>query len=216
MLIVSSLVANAQRDVTKFLGIPVDGTKASMVAKLKAKGFKSSSYGDGLQGEFNGVAVNVFIATNNNKVCRIMVADENLVDEAAIKIRFNSLCDQFENNAKYVSLHEYKLSEEEDISFEMSVKSKRYDAIYYQKVEDMDSVTVAQEMSKRIKSKYSDEQINNPTEEIAQDIRNIAIDYGAEILLKKAVWFTISELNGRYYISMYYDNEYNRANGEEL
>lgn len=34
--------------------------------------------------------------------------------------------------------------------------------------------------------------------------------------LKRSVWFKISEFNGRYYISMYYDNEYNRANGEDL
>ena len=34
-----SAVAFAQKDVTKFLGIPVDGTKTQMIQKLKAKGF---------------------------------------------------------------------------------------------------------------------------------------------------------------------------------
>ena len=41
-----------QKDVTSFLGIPVDGTD-----------------------------VRVYIATNNNKVCRIMLCDENYQNE---------------------------------------------------------------------------------------------------------------------------------------
>lgn len=32
------------RVVTRFLGIPVDGTKAEMIQKLKAKGFTSNAY----------------------------------------------------------------------------------------------------------------------------------------------------------------------------
>lgn len=42
--VVMALVVNAQTEVTKFLGIPVDGTKAEMVQKIKAKGFETSSY----------------------------------------------------------------------------------------------------------------------------------------------------------------------------
>lgn len=37
-----------------------------------------------------------------------------------------------------------------------------------------------------------------------------------DISLKKPVWFMISNAFGKYYISMFYDNEYNRANGEDL
>lgn len=58
--VVMALVVNAQTDVTKFLGIPVDGTKAEMVQKIKAKGFETSSYNrDILEGEFNGKDVEV-------------------------------------------------------------------------------------------------------------------------------------------------------------
>ena len=50
-----TLCANAQRDVTKFLGIPVDGSKSEMIQKLKAKGFKSASHDKNiLEGTFNG------------------------------------------------------------------------------------------------------------------------------------------------------------------
>lgn len=33
---------------------------------------------------------------------------------------------------------------------------------------------------------------------------------------KRAVWFTIMEFYGEYYIGIYYDNVYNQANGEDL
>ena len=35
-------------------------------------------------------------------------------------------------------------------------------------------------------------------------------------ILNRPVWFTIIQGSGRYYISLYYDNEYNMANGEDL
>lgn len=40
MFLMLGVYAFAQKDVTQFLGIPVDGTKTEMVQKLKAKGFK--------------------------------------------------------------------------------------------------------------------------------------------------------------------------------
>ena len=98
-----TMTASAQNDVTKFLGIPVDGTKSEMIRKLKAKGFTSSSFDkDILVGEFNGYSVSIHIITNNNKVSRIMVADQNSISETDIKIRFNNLCNQFLNNKNYI------------------------------------------------------------------------------------------------------------------
>lgn len=44
MLFVFSTALYAQKDVTKFLGIPVDGTKTAMIQKLKAKGFTPSTW----------------------------------------------------------------------------------------------------------------------------------------------------------------------------
>ena len=58
----------AQQDVTTFLGIPVDGTKPEMIAKLKEKGFVYSRHSDVLRGEFNGEDVEIHIVTDNNKV----------------------------------------------------------------------------------------------------------------------------------------------------
>lgn len=172
-LLMLSVTLYAQKEVTKFLGIPVDGSKASMIQKLKDKGFVYYSSADCLEGTFNGQRVNVFVATNNNKVCRIMVCDKNTCDEGQIKIRYNTLCRQFANNQKYTIISAEELSESEKISYEMTVNNKQYEAAFAQLPADDD-------------------------------------------LEKRFVWFKISELYGKYYISIFYDNEFNRAHGEDL
>ena len=133
VLLVLSVAVFAQTEVTKFLGIPVDGTKSAMIEKLKAKGFQYNAVGDYLTGEFNGQDVVLGVITNNNKVYRIMVADENEVSEGDIKIRFNTLVSQFERNKKYVAASsEQALSEDENIRHGMLGDNKRYNAIFFQ------------------------------------------------------------------------------------
>ena len=163
-----SMATMAQKDVTKFLGIPVDGNKSEMVRKLKSKGFTQNPYADGvLTGKFNGMDVNVHIATNNDKVCRIMVCDANTMDETSIRIRFNVLCEQFKNNSKYCSFSEEdpKLKEDENISYEMTVHKKRYEAVFYQ-LPDTTAANYNEEIQSLVYSKYTKEQLENPSEEI--------------------------------------------------
>lgn len=209
-----------QKDVTSFLGIPVDGTVLSMKQKLVSKGFVPKKVGTNefLEGEFNGTDVRVYIATNNNKVYRIMVADNNTVDEAQIKIRFNNLVSQFENNKRYISLGKYTLSDEEDISYEMTVHNKNYDA-YFCQVPDMekaDTLALQEKIRNELLSKYTEAELKNPSEEITKEFANTAIKIGAEWMFMKPVWFKIVRVNGEYFICMFYDNEYNRSHGEDL
>ena len=210
---------NAQNDVTKFLGIPIDGSKVEFIKNLKLKGFSNSLTDKQiLVGEFNGTLVNINIATTNNRVSRVMVSDANTVDEASIKIRFNKLCQQFQNNDKYLKLTDdnYEISEQEDISYEMTVKNKFFDALYYQKTE-IDKSEIAKKVKTSLLSKYTNEQIENPTEEINKEIEQKVFSVLIDKITKKAVWFRIYQLgDDQYYISIYYDNEYNRANGENL
>ena len=214
---VSSVATFAQRDVTTFLGIPVDGYKSDMIQALKSKGFVSSSYDKNiLQGEFNGTNVSIHVATNNNKVYRLMLCDENTTDELAIRLRFNKLCNQFVANGRYVTFGEYKIPEDEDISYQMSVHKKRYEAIFYQAPNITDTLALQNNVKAMLLTKYTEEQIANPTEEIQKDMMSIALDYSMKLVAMKPVWFMISEYGGKYYITMYYDNEYNRANGEDL
>lgn len=219
MMLMFVISVHAQNDVTKFLGIPVDGFKPDMIRALKAKGFTSSIYDkDILEGEFNGTRVRVYVVTNNNKVCRIMVCDENTVGETDIKIRFNRLCEQFENNKNYIQVRDdsQKIPDDEKLSYEISVNDKRYEAIYYQSPNPTDTLAFQNEMKTSALAKYTEEQIANPTSEIKKDIAKMAVDWAIQRISKKPVWFMISENYGKYYITMFYDNEYNRANGEDL
>lgn len=171
-------------NVTKFLGIPVDGTKEAMIQKLKLKGFAYDSNNDALTGEFNGRDVQVYVMTNNKKVWRIAVADAvPSSNSAKIKTRFNILCSQFEKNKKYVGLDDYRIPEDEDITYNMIVKDKEYQAAYFQ---------------------YN---------------QNDSTDAGdKDALFKRIVWFTIIKgvVPDTFSIMMYYDNEYNHADGEDL
>jgi len=188
MTLLLSIVSFAQNDdVTLFLGIPVDGTKSAMIQKLKAKGFTYDATLDMLEGEFNGQPVFLSVVTENNKVYRICIFDKNETTESQIKIRFNTLCRQFEKNGKYLPMNDHQeIGESEDISYEMLVHKKDYQAGFYQ-----------------VGSNGAASYYNKSLEEIEQ-------------LSNKVVWFTISERYGKYFIIMYYDNYWNQANGEDL
>ena len=212
----------SQNDVTKFLGIPVDGGKEEFVKQLCSKGFsliqggENLLYGsDVLQGSFNGAEVYVVVITNKDKVCRIMVSDISQLDERSIKIRFNKLCQQFENNQKYIALDNYKIPDSENLSYEMQVNKKRYEAAFQQKaIDDPNSPIVIENIKSLIEKTYSPDKCQNLSDD---EWREIIIKYLVNASSKKSVWFMISEGSyGKYFITMFYDNEYNRANGEDL
>ena len=220
IMAIMAISMSAQNDVTTFLGIPVDGFKSEMKQKLVSKGFVPKKVGTNefLEGEFNGTDVHVYIVTNNNKVYRIMLCDANTQNEANIKIRFNKLVSQFENNKRYTSLDKYTLSDEENISYEMTVNKKNYDALFYQvpNMEKVDTLALQKKVRNELLSKYTEAELKNPSEEITKEIQNTAIKIGMEMMFMKPVWFRICESYGEYYITMFYDNEYNHANGEDL
>ena len=220
VLLVASVTLFAQSDVTKFLGIPVDGFKPDMIRKLKEKGFVSTAYDkDVLEGEFNGRDVNISVVTNNNKVYRIVVRDANSSSETSIKIRFNNLCQQFANNSKYTtsfltSVDDYIIPEDEDISYEMAVNNKRYQASFYQKPDSIAQQKNLENYRNSLLEKYTEEELSDST--TVNKFLLETMSYAWDILAKKSVWFMIFEFSGEYYIVMYYDNVYNEANGEDL
>ena len=235
MLCMLFSAACAQSDVTTFLGIPVDGTKPEMIQKLRAKGYTLDSSGKYLTGEFNGRDVQIYVVTNNNKVYRIMVTDANTLDETDIRIRFNNLCSQFAHNGRYLPALldvSYYIQNDEDISYNMTVKNKRYEACYYQvpsKMSVVDSLAVAEKvlaMRAKLLEKYTEEQLAdtlNRTKEMSNDISKIKAEMMLEAFQdyrlrysQNSVWFMISEFRGEYYITMFYDNERNMADGSEL
>lgn len=207
MLLVVSVIAHAQQDVTRFLGIPVDGTKSEMIRKLQAKGFRYDSANDCLKGKFNGADVSLFVGTNNNKVYRIAVFYENFVGETAIRIRFNRLVEQFKNNSKYLPLPGAALTipDDEDISYEITVNDKIYVAHFFQ------LSASDQEEIRSLQSKYMEARLNNlMTDEMIHEYSS-----AYDRMSKKSVKILIGSKYGEYYIAMCYDNGYNQANGAD-
>ncbi len=213
----NSMIIEAQKDVTKFLGIPVDGYKTEMIKKLKEKGYQYNSQLDCMTGEFNGRDVYIRIATNNNKVWRIVVVDASMTDETDIKIRFNKLCLQFLKNDKYVPYSsECEIPDEEDISYEMTVNNKRYEASFYQKPIEVDTVAVNKEIESQLLKKFTKEQLSNPTEVESAQIGLEKMRCFYDYMSKKSVWFMIDGEYEKYQILLFYDNEYNHSDGEDL
>ena len=215
MLLILPIGSYAQKDVTQFLDIPVDGYKPEMIQKLKSKGFTiNQNKKDALNGEFNGTDVNIYIVTNNNKVWRVAVLDAILTDETDIKIRFNNLIQQFAKNKRYSTeadstIAKYTIPKDEDVSYEIAVHKKRYEAVFYQKSLKYDSLVNEKEIL------YAKEKLNDKEKERVGDL---IIETFRETMngLNKQVWFTIDEDYGKYRIVIYYDNGYNKANGDGL
>ena len=187
-----------------------------MIQKIKEKGYLYNSNYDRLEGEFNGRDVFIYVVTNNNKVYRILVEDAVYSSEGDIKIRFNTLLRQFENNnQKYFSMstEDGELSESEDISYEMTVNNKRYEAAFIQTNNTLDSVTLSKKMEEFNKENYGDDYLLDMTDE---QILDASIKFFLSLYIDNSVWFMINERYGRYGILLYYDNNRNRANGEEL
>ena len=143
-----------------------------------------------------------------------MLMDKHSQNETNIKNRFNRLVSQFEANPRY---HEpgmdFRIPEKENISYEMIVNKKIYEAAFYQK---SDSSTIRNQVLQELKNEYTEEQLNNPDESLEQLILIKTFSHELDSFSKKSVWFRINERFGKYYIVMYYDNEYNHANGEDL
>ncbi len=101
LLAVLSFGLHAQKDVTTFLGIPVEGTRQEMIDELKALGFTYNSDKGYLRGWFNDEEVFINIITQNRRVVEIRVTDVKNRTNFDIISRFNDLVCQFERNSNY-------------------------------------------------------------------------------------------------------------------
>lgn len=221
-LTLATIVAVAQTPAQfKFLGIPVDGKKSPFIIQLIQKGFKYDVKEDMLTGKFNGMESNIMVSENNGKVDRVYVIDENGCDEAQIRIRYNTLLQQFKSNEKYLELDENQpLPDDEDISYEMTVHSKTYEATFYFNPiygwTDEDNMKMAANLRAELDAQIESGEYKDPTEEKTTQILQAMAAHKLLGMLDGQVWFRIVKRYGDYYIAMYYDNLKNRPNGEDL
>ena len=231
ILIMCSTVFGQSEGTLKFLGIPVDGSKSEMVEALKSKGFEYDSESDFLIGDFNGKKSEIGIVENHGKVYRVVVFDADTYDAGEIRIRFNNLIHQFENNDKYFYIFPNDIiPEDEDIHYEILVHKKQYIAEFrYNPLYGNDElrdrlINEAVEESKLFLEEKKDEKtIDGITYgEFYSDKDNYDQLSSAQVSLKviqmsnSSVWFKIFEHYVKYYICLYYDNLLNAPNGEDL
>ena len=113
----------------------------------------------------------------------------------------------------------------EDISYNISVKNKEYQAAFYQLSKKMDTTGMAKYVREKIKAdkKWDDHSRSYKMTNIEM-FENQFLQSQAEAVLQdentpyRVVWFTINEekYTSGYTIWMYYDNLKNQANGDDL
>lgn len=232
-----SVFASAQQ-VTTFIGIPVDGTKQEMIKALRDKGFTYDVYTEEFTGEFNGEIVNISIQTVSGKVWRLIISDASFRNERQIKNRFNTLCDQFANNGRYVIYAASEIPENEDISEEIILNEKEYSAGMVQRdSEGFDEFVQATvyndewwkslsreelqflELDDATYNKLKESNIVNALEEFKkqspEEYNDLFTLMEMTYNVNRLVWFKIQG-NGPYKIVMYYENNYNSAQGQDL
>lgn len=228
LIVAAFMAANvmAENYPTKFLGIPIDGTKQEMLRKIQAKGFEyHNEYGkEYLTGEFNGEEVGIVVRTNKGKACQIVVTELKTYTEGFIRIKFNNLMQQFEKNPKYLpaNLNQKHLSEEEDIAYEITVNNKLYRAYFLQITHELDTTIWQKDIEKKaaeivpeLAKKGIEYDDFNEREKylMSEYIERTAAN---QQYLNNSVWFQILQDGAKYRIALYYDNLYNQANGEDL
>ena len=160
ILLLFSMVAFSQNsDPIKFLGIPIDGTEIQFVTKLKSKGFTYDYLSKSYKGQFNGRDVDVYIHTNHNLVDRVYVSFPSTT-EKDIKIEFNKLLAQFKDIGKYMDLSMNEaIPEEDDISYEIMVNNKRYQASFSYYDPSRDKIAFMNALLDKFSDFYTEEQL---------------------------------------------------------
>lgn len=155
----------------KFLGIPIDGAEAHFASELRAKGFTYNSVKKSFRGQFNGNNVDVFIHTNHNVIDRIYVAFPQ-TNEESIRVEFNRLLGQFQENEKYMDfVMNEEIPEDDDISYEISIRNKRYEAIFSYYDADRDPLPFVDALLNKLSDFFTEEQrakLKEFTKELAE------------------------------------------------
>ena len=143
-----------------------------------------------------------------------MVLDSHSMNEADIKIRFNNLVGQFEKNRRYkLPETDYRIGDDVDLSYEMRVNNKRFEAVFYQLA---NPEVVESRVNEMISKVLSTDSLNNLSES-KKNFVDATYNYIETVqTLAKPVLFIIDEEYGKYRICIYYDNKYNQADGDDL
>lgn len=105
--LILTLTLSAQSNITTFMGIPVEGTRAAMTTQLLKNGLVKAG-NDFLINNIEGRSFLVRIMTNKGKVYRIsMVETKGTSDVHSILTKYENLIDEFRANETLYCEYEY-------------------------------------------------------------------------------------------------------------
>lgn len=155
----SEVSAPVNKGAIKFLGIPIDGSESQFSERLLDKGFTFNRVLECYKGQFNGQPVEVYLHTNHGIMDRVYVAFPSKT-EGSIKVEYNNLLDQFEKSGKYLSSGTNKaITDKEDVSYEISVNSKRYQASFSYYDPDRDPVSFLDALLDNVSKYFTEDEM---------------------------------------------------------
>lgn len=207
-LLMYSISTWAQDHVTRFLDIPVDGTKEEMIEKLKAKGFtEAHDEYQQLLGKFNNKDAVITIYTHNDKVYRVSVFSRIPVSEIDAKVEFNYLIKAFMDTDNYLP---YTSTEPKfEVSMEENNTKNSYCAIFLQLPPNISFSATRAETNALLKSKFSELQLTNPTIQEWEDMTNLVMQKITAKHMDRIIniFCTKSDkIPGYYHTAIIYDN----------
>ncbi len=145
------LTANAQKSITTFMGITVDGSVKEMRQQLLKNGFQEADKGI-MKGQINGDGYFLFITADNEKVSQLALVEEKGTNDVRTIIdKYNRLIEEYRENKYYTEYeHNNTIALESKNTCSNYIHSGWYYAEFFQVCEQ-------QEYSRRISLRISDE-----------------------------------------------------------
>ena len=132
LLVILILLSFRSFSQVKFMGVSIDGNKTEVTNKLRQRGFKCNNNFGYLEGYVNNKKVILNIEDCYGKVFRIYYSEKSTRDKIKIINRFNTLLKQFEKDKNYIKISGDIIPEDENISYNMNVNNKIYEADFIQ------------------------------------------------------------------------------------
>ena len=211
--LISTISSAKNNNALKFLGIPIDGSEAQLIAQLKSKGFeKEYQMDDYVTGMFNGEEVSIFLSTNHGLVDRVKVVYPYCSERNDVRVKYNLLLSRFNRNAKYVCVNpRTEVPATEDIYQQLRNNTKYYDAVYFSLAPEINAEQWVEEFKQEYLGNYNRTLEGLSYEEMEEAL--FCLPGKIADAVNGVVWFTIVE---NHYININYVNLSNRPRGEDL
>lgn len=173
LIIFVSVSLWAQKEVTTFMEIPIDGPVVNMISELEKKGFNytpEKNYQNSylLEGTFNGNWVDIAVHANRDKVNGIGVIYKVIGAENA-KLRFNSLHAQMAKSWKYYNCQKASIpfiADDVDVEYELNYTKTEFDATFFQVLTNSTEVMALKEYIKHLGGNPDNKSIEDKDKEL--------------------------------------------------